>query len=367
MALLIAIPYAFQGKLNDIVKRFINDNLNAKVEFSDVSLSFLRSFPMAHVNINDLVITNFAPFEDETLVSAKDIAFTMSVKELFKNASDDPIVVNSITIDEALLTLKTNILGNTNYDITKNDDTESTTTNDHGFAFDIEDYRIKNSALTYIDESSNIAFHLTEFNHEGHGKFSAETSELDTKSKANISFSIDSTSYLKNNTIKLDALIDLDLNTNTYTFKNNKGFINQLPIEFQGYVQQVENGQHIDITFENPESDFKNFLAVIPKEYSKNIEDVKTSGDFKVKGIIKGMSTEETIPNFNISITSNNASFKYPDLPKQVRNITINTEIKNTTGQAEDTYVDIKALDFIIDSDVFKSSATLKNITKNML
>ena len=368
IALLIAIPFAFQGQIKDMVKQFINQNLNAQVEFSDVSLSFIRSFPQAHVNVTDLVITNFEPFKDETFASVKDISFTMSVKELFKTASEAPIVVNSINIDEALLTLKTDKFGNNNYDITKDDNNNASAEKEpNSFSFDIEDYQIKNSALTYIDDLSKMVIYITELNHEGHGTFSAEVSELDTKSEANVSFTLDSTNYLSNNPIKLDALIGLDLNNSKYTFKENKGFINDLPLEFQGYVQLIENGQDIDISFENPESDFKNFLAVIPKAYSKNIENVQTTGDFKVKGIIKGLNSDETIPNLDISITSNNASFKYPDLPKQVQNIVINTEIKNTTGKVDDTYIDIKTLNFKIDDDVFKSSATLKNITKNIL
>ena len=367
IAFLIAIPFAFQGQIKDMVKRFINQNLNAQVEFSDVSLSFIKSFPEVNVNVNDLVITNFEPFKDETFGTAKDISFTMSYKELFKKADEDPIIINSININEALLTLKTDKFGNNNYDITKENKNASAEKETSSFTFSIEDYQIKNSALTYIDELSNILMQITELNHEGHGTFSAQASELDTKSEANVSFTLDSTRYLSSNPIKLDALIGLDLNNSKYTFKENKGFINDLPLEFQGYVKQLENGQEIDITFENPESDFKNFLAVIPKAYSKNIEDVQTTGDFKVKGTFKGLNSDETIPNFDISITSNNASFKYPDLPKRVENIVINTEIKNTTGKLEDTYIDIKTLNFKIDDDVFKSSATLKNITKNML
>ena len=367
ITLLIAIPFAFQGQIKDMVKRFINQNLNAKVEFSDVNLSFIRSFPQAHVNVTDLIITNFEPFKDETFATVKDISFTMSVKELFKTAKEDPIVVNTININEALLTLKTDKFGNNNYNITKNDNNASAEKEASSFAFSIEDYQIKNSALTYIDDLSKTLIHVSELNHEGHGTFSAEASELNTKSEANVSFTRDSTSYLSSNPIKLEALIGLDLNNSKYTFKENKGFINDLPLEFEGYVQQLENGQTIDISFENPESDFKNFLAVIPKAYSKNIEEVQTTGDFKVKGLIKGLNSDETIPNLDISITSNNASFKYPDLPKRVSNITINTSIKNITGNFDDTYIDIKTLNFKIDDDVFKSSATLKNITKNML
>ncbi|MGE5943509.1 MAG: AsmA-like C-terminal region-containing protein [Flavobacteriales bacterium] len=363
--LLIVAPFLFQSQIQNMIKKTINKNLNAKVEFSDVSLSFFRSFPKAHVSVSDLIITNFEPFKDETFITSKNIAFSMSVKELFKSG-DEPIVINSISVDDMLLTLKTDKNGNNNYDITKEDETPTQDTSSGSFSFDIQDYKINNSALIYLNEESNMSLQITELNHEGNGIFSGDKSELDTKTEAHISLTMDSTNYLDNNLIKLDALIGLDMPNSKYTFKDNTGYINKLPIEFKGYVQILEEGQDIDITFENPESSFKNFLAVIPETYSKNIENVETTGDFKVKGIIKGKVTEETIPTLDINISSNNASFKYPDLPKKVEDIVINTSIKNTTGNVDDTYVDIKALNFKIDNDVFKSSILLNNITGNM-
>ena len=370
IVLLIAIPLAFQGQIKDIIKKSINENLNAKVEFNDVSLSLLKSFPQAHIGINDLSITNFEPFEDEKFANIKSIAFTMSISELFKDTKKEPLIIKSIYVTEALITLKTDKFGNNNYDITKEDKKNNSTPikeESSNFTFSIEDYQLKNSAFTYADEISKILVHITELNHEGHGTFSTETSELNTNTNANISVVMDSTNYLSSNPIKLDAVIALDLENSKYTFKENKALINDLPLNFHGYVQLLENGQQIDISFENPESSFKSFLALIPKTYSKNIENVETTGNFNIKGIIKGLNSEETIPNLDITMRSNNASFKYPDLPKRVQNIVINTEIKNTTGKLEDINVNIKALNFKIDEDVFKSSATLKNITKNMV
>lgn len=365
IALLLAAPFMFQSQIKEAVKRSINENLNAKVAFSDVDLSFIKSFPQAYVSIDDLSITNFEPFKGDTLVSAKRIALTMSVKELFKK-ENDPIIVNSINATDVFLNLITNAAGKSNYDITKENKTAETP---GSFAFDIEAYKITNSTINYlsVSEDSEMAFKITEFNHEGKGTFTGDISELDTKSDAKVSFIMDGTTYLNNNPVKLDALIGLDLQNSKYTFKENKGYINQLPIKFNGFVQLIEEGQDIDITFENPESSFKNFLAVIPETYSKNIADVKTTGDFKVKGIIKGKVTDATIPTLDISIKSNNASFKYPSLPKSVTNIIIDTEIKNETGYTKDTYVNLKTLNFKIDQDIFKSSATIKNITGNML
>lgn len=366
--LLLAIPFAFESQIERIVQRYADENINADVSFSSVNLSLIKSFPNAQVDINDLKITNFKPFEGETLVTSKSISLALPIKEVFKNSSDEPLIVNSIDIDETLLTLKTNSQGEVNYDIVKKSESpESNNTSSQGFSFDVQNYTIDDSAFTFIDETSNTSFFITELNHKGKGTFSDDMSELDTHTDASLSLNVDSTNYLNNNTLKLDALIGLDLENNKYTFKENKGYINDLLLEFNGFLQQLDNGQLIDISFSNPGATFRDFLAVIPSNYAKSIEDVETQGDFKLNGNIKGLLSEETIPELDISMVSSNASFKYPDLSKRVENISINAAVKNTTGNPDDTFIDINTLNFKIDEDQFKSSATLKNITENML
>ncbi|GGI56610.1 AsmA family protein [Winogradskyella haliclonae] len=368
IVLLISIPFFLESKIDAIVQNYANENLNAELSFDDISLSLISSFPKAEVSIKNLKINTLAPFEDEILASAKTISFEMPVGELLKG-SEEPLTINEIIADELLLTLKTNEAGSVNYDIVKSKDeaTKTSSTPSDAFSFDIEHYELNNSAFTYIDQGANTNLYATEINHKGHGIFSGGLSELDTNTEARISLSVDSTAYLNNNSIKLDALIDLDLEQNTYTFKDNKGFINALPLEFQGFVQLVEKGQNIAISFKNPEATFKDFLAVIPKHYTKDIANVETTGNFTVNGIIKGLISDETIPQLDININSNNASFKYPELPKKVENIIIDASIKNNTGNIDDTFVDINTLNFKIDEDVFKSEAHIKHLTKNML
>jgi hypothetical protein len=163
----------------------------------------------------------------------------------------------------------------------------------------------------------------------------------------------------------LDALIGIDLTENKYTFLENKALVNQLPLVFEGFVKVNEDNQEVDITFETPSSDFKNFLAVIPEAYAANIETVQTTGNFEVNGQFKGVVDDEHIPTFKIAINSENASFKYPDLPKSVRNVYIDTEINNETGITEDTYVDINRLSFLIDEDKFNLNANIRELLGN--
>ena len=352
--------------MKEAVKSILNDTVNAQIDFETVDLSLLSSFPQANVTVGNLKIINQKSFKGETLCSVYSISFDIPIKELFKNESDGPLLINSIEIDNAFLAIKSDGFGNKNYDIAK--ETESTSTESNtNFKLNIDDYAIRNSTLTYSDEASKVFVNITKLNHSGKGNFSSEFSDLQTKTEARVSFSVDSINYLNATSIKLDALIDLDLNENKYTFKDNKALINKLPLEFNGFVKLLDHGTEIDLTFKNTGATFKEFLAVIPETYSKNIEGVTTTGSFKFDGFVKGLVSEARIPKMDIKVVSNNASFKYPSLPKSVQDISINASIKNDTGNAADTYVNINNLEFRIDQDVFKSSAILKNITKNMM
>jgi len=367
LAIIIALPLFLQGKIEEIIKTKVNNSINATLNFEDVDLSLLKSFPYANVGLTNLSLVNKAPFEGDTLFASSEIELSMSIKELFKSA-DEPIVIKTLNVDGALLHIKADTEGNANYDIAKESETTTSPATDESssnFTLNMDSYAISNSEIIYEDMASGMVLDISEMNHSGTGDLSLEKSELKTLTDALVSFEMDSTKYLNKNKINLDALIGIDLGENKYSFLENKALINQLPLVFDGFVQVNEDSQEVEITFKTPSSDFKNFLAVIPEAYAANIENVQTTGNFEVNGEFKGVVDDEHIPTFKIAINSENASFKYPDLPKSVRNVYIDTEINNETGITEDTYVNINRLSFLIDEDKFNLNAKIRELMGN--
>lgn len=363
---LISIPFIFKDKIQQMVVTSINQNLDATVAFEDVDLSLLKSFPKANVTINKLSIINKAPFAGDTLLYSGVVNLKMSVKELFKGEGEAMNIESFFSKDA-----KVNILfdknGIGNFDIALKKEETPEDKDSKPFALNIQNYEFENLKFKYFDEVSKMKLVIDSLNHTGVGNFAASKLDLDTKSTARVSFDMDSTNYMKNVVLDLDAVLGIDLEQSKYTFKKNKALINQLPLEFDGFIQMVENGQNYDLSFKTPTSSFKNFLGVIPAQYAGNLKTVQTTGDFTVVGFAKGMLTETTIPKFNVEISSKNASFKYPDLPKSVTNIMIDTKIINESGLLKDTYVNLDQLSFRIDQDVFDVKANVKNITENPL
>ena len=368
IALLAAAPFLFKDKIKELVMKTINENVDATVAVEDVSLSLFRSFPKANVTIEKLSIINKAPFAGDTLVYMGEINLDMSVKELFKSEGE-PMNIEYIGTKNGIVNILFNKDGVGNFDIAIKDKNEKPAESKESkpFGLNMQKYKVENLRFKYADARSGINMVIDSLNHEGKGNMAANKLDLDTKTTAKLSLSMGKANYMKNVALSLDAVLGLDLDKSIYTFKNNKALINQLPLEFDGTFAMVEKGQQIDITFKTPTSSFKNFLGLVPEAYSGNLASVKTEGDFTINGKVNGLNGDNSIPKFNIAIASNNASFKYPDLPKSVQNIVIDTKIINETGVLNDTYVNLDKLSFRIDQDIFEAKATIKNIIENAL
>lgn len=364
---LIAAPFLFKGTIEKQVKKAINNNLNASVEWSDLGLSLFSSFPDARLKLKDVSVINKAPFEGDTLVSAKTLFLDMGIPQLFKSG-DSPLSINELGFDEAFVNIKVNEEGSANYDIAKESDkTDDTKDEEDGLTLDVRHYEIKNSRINYLDESSKMFLRLKEFNHEGKGDFSTAVSTLSTKTDGLLSFKMDESEYFENTALHLDADIKMDLDNLKFSFEENKALINQLELIFEGYVQINENDQEMDISFSTPTSDFKNFLGVIPKEYITGLDRVETSGDFDVDGRVYGVMDEDHIPKMNIAVSSDNAYFKFPDLPKAVEHINFNAVLENETGLMKDMNLALPKLTFTIDQDVFSANGNFKDLMGNIL
>ncbi|HIB37088.1 AsmA-like C-terminal region-containing protein [Mesonia sp.] len=365
--LVILTPILFKGQIEKAVKNSINNSVNATVEWEDLDLSLFSSFPDAELKLKNLSVINKAPFEGDTLATSEELALSLGIPQLFKGG---PYSINELALNNAYVNIKVDSLGNANYDIAKETAADTTAQASNGgsaLSLDIQHYEINNSRINYLDESTKTFLRITDFNHYGNGDFTADKTNLETNTEAIVSFEFDSINYLNKNSLKLDADFEMDLANQKYTFLENEALINQLPLTFDGFVKINEDNQELDLTFKTPSSDFKNFLAVIPETYAKNLDGVETTGDFTVNGMIKGIVDEEHIPMMDIAIKSDNASFKYPDLPKKVEDISIDAVLKNETGLLADTYVNLDQLDFRIDQDRFSAKGNFKNLTDNPL
>ena len=82
---LAALPFVFKDKIMVILRQELNKRLTAEVDFRDLKISFLRSFPDASVSLKDLYIAGKDDFEGDTLLMSMDVNMVINLKSLFGN------------------------------------------------------------------------------------------------------------------------------------------------------------------------------------------------------------------------------------------------------------------------------------------
>lgn len=361
---LFAAPYLFKSQIVSFVKKQINNSLNAKVDFKDVDLSFFRHFPKVAVALDQLQVVGVHEFSEDTLIAAKRIDAAVNIMNVIKGENMN---IYSVEIDEPRIHAIVNKEGKANWDIVKTDSSVTKETGEEKpFNLQLQQYRINDGYIRYVDEPGDMDAEMVNLDHEGSGDFTADLFTLRTKTKADaVSFTYSKIPYLANTQTGIDADIQVNNKTNTYTFKTDKINLNQLVLAAEGFFQMADNYK-MDIKFNAPSTDFKNILSLIPVVYQKDFSNIKTSGQAVFNGFVKGTYSETQIPAYNIHLDVKNGFFQYPDLPKPVKDINLTLKVDNPDGVTDHTVVEIPRGHIEIDNDPFDFRLLVKNPVSDM-
>ncbi len=364
--LLVSIPFLFKNTIKEKIMEKVNESVDAQISFTDFSLSLFKNFPDATVEVGGLKVINNAPFEGDTLAYVGNFSAKVNLKDILFKKDNEPYKLLGFSIADAVVNIRMNEAGKGNFDIAKST-SETPEEEPSNVSLDLNEYSIENLRFTFKDDSSKMSVIVDSLYHKGKGNFANQVLDLETTTSLKLSFASDGTAFLRNNVVTLDAILGIDLNQQKYTLKDNTLKLNNLELNFDGFVQLLDDGQLYDLSFKTPKTTFKNCLDLVPAAYTKSIEGVQTTGEFTINGKVAGKYTPTTIPKLDIRMLSQDASFKYPSLPKSVKNINIDIKIGNDTEKLEDTYVNINQFAFTIDQDAFSAKALLRNLTGNML
>ncbi len=118
IAALLILPFAFQGKIKDLVKTEANKMLTAELDFEDLSLSFIRNFPKATISIDRLSLVGTGSFQNDTLLAVDKIRVTVNLKSVFGSSGYE---ISSILLEQPAINAIVLKDGTANWDIMKSD------------------------------------------------------------------------------------------------------------------------------------------------------------------------------------------------------------------------------------------------------
>lgn len=169
---LASIPLLFKDTIVSKLKSAINKNVNANVNFKDVDLSLISTFPNLGIDINDLVIIGIDSFATDTLANIKTLELNLNLMSVIKG---ETYQINSVNLFEPTIHAKVLKSGKANWDIAKADSTAATTdTSKTSFKASLQEYSIDKGNITYDDALLGFYMNLKDVNHTGNGDFTQD-------------------------------------------------------------------------------------------------------------------------------------------------------------------------------------------------
>ena len=357
-AALIILPYAFKDKIMKLAKTQVNTMFNAKVDFDDINLSFIRQFPNASVKLENFKIVGIGEFEKDTLLASEDVDLVLNIKSLF---SDKGYEIDKLQFNNSKVFAHVLPNGKANWSIMKEDTTSLTPdTASMSFNLKLKDFIIENADILYWDEEGEMKAEIRRLNHHTTGDLTADSSLLVTKTTIDtLSYWMDGIEYISKANAELNADINANLNKDIYTFSRNSSRINAIPFSFAGWFQLLDEGYDMDLTLNAEKVDFKAILSMIPAIYATSFEGIKTGGDVDMSGFIKGKMIGDNYPPFDFKLSVVNGWFQYPNLPKSLQNINIAGHITNPGKTLDETVIDLSKFSFNMGGNPFMAQVRI--------
>ena len=373
--ILLTAPLLFKNQLIDIAKTELNKMLLAKVEFKDLTLSFIRSFPNAYIALDGLEVVGVGDFNDELLAAFDRFSVTVDLMSVIRM---DNIEVKSILLDHPRLNGHILEDGRANWEIVRpSEETPEETPEDtpgeetaeaekapsdpFKFKVGLNRFEIRNLQASFRDDKNKMTAQIEALNFNLRGDMRKENVDLNLNLAIDgIDFWMDGVRFANKVNVGFVSTVAADLKNLFFTIKDNRFNLNDIVLILNGSAGISGGDINLDVSFATERTDFKSLLSLVPAIYMNDFRDLQTTGSLDLSGSVKGTYSENSMPSADVNLAVNNAMFKYPMLPKSVEKINIALKAHYDGEVFDRTTLDLDRFSFDISGNPFSMEVHAK-------
>lgn len=368
LVLMVLLPIVFPDKIEAEIKKFANEKLDGDLNFKEANLSFFNHFPSLTLTLNDFSLNGSAPYKNETLIKANDVAFGINISSLIFNKT---VKIDKIFISEALINVKVNEKGEANYNVYVSDEKETNKeTESKSTSLRLDKIDFDNCRIVYNDKSAKIAIDARGFNYIGKGDLDQSIFDLYTNASIDsLDFTFDNETYLKNKNVKADLITKINTNSLSFVFQENDLKINKLPVQFIGKFDFLKNGYNLDFTIESKDSKLNDFFTALPPQYVTWLDKTKVKGNTDLSLTLKGkyIASTNSKPDLAFNMKIREGKINYKDAPFSVTNLFLNFDTKLPSLDTEKLKVNLDSIFFNVGNDYLKAIVKSTGLKKPIL
>jgi AsmA protein len=362
LALMFLLPYLFPQTITNKIKQWAGGSINGKLNFSGTRLSFFKKFPALTLTLTDFSLNGSAPFQNDTLVAAKEISLAIDLSSVFKSK----ININRIYLSKATINIEVDSAGHANYNVYKSKNAQPAQAADTASAsLGIEQILIEKSHLVYSDKSMPLLVDARDFNYKGSGDLSKDVFDLYTHTEiGSIDFSYGNQPYIYHKKVNADLVTSINTKSFAFIFQKNNLMINDLPVEFKGKFEFLKDGYSMDFRIRSDQHDLSDIFTALPAEYAKWTDDTEINGTGKITMSLIGkyIAATKQMPDLDFSMKIRDGYIANKKTPEPVKNLFLNMEAKLPGCNPDSLDLNIDSVYFNIGKDYFGSVIKVKGI-----
>ena len=362
LILITLLPFLFKDKIIARIDREISNSVNAQViyDLNKIDISLWRSFPNVSVSISDFGIVGNPPFQQDTLLNLKELGVDFNLMSVIFEENPS---LTGVNLNGGGFYIKVLEDGTANYDIFYTEEEKEELPQEELVTISVNKISIQNANLVYDDRSLDYFMRLNEIKGQGNGAFTSEKFELPVELTAKIAdITYEGANYISNKIFEGKTLLDVDLEQMKFSLADGNFKLNDFAFDLSGFLAIPNEDIELDLKFESKDHDFKSILSLVPGMYSDSFSKLETSGQMDFKGFVKGVYSETEYPTFELGLNITDGMFKYPDLPRPVKNVNLDLVIKNETTILEKTSVSIPNFNLDFGSNPISGRFLLANL-----
>lgn len=359
---IVLIPAIFEYQIAGAIRRQINADLDAEVNFDDAHLSLWRHFPDFTASLDNFVIAGKNEFLGDTLVKAKRLSLVLhSSKFLFS----DEIEIRHLELSQPDVYVSVLHSGKANYLISHAVPADTVS----HLRLSIDSWEITEGRVVYKDLSNDVHVRSSKVDLSGTIDINEDIVNISAEGMAaNAGLIRSGKAYLEEKNIALTLDGSYDRRTNQLKFADNRLSLNNLDLEFSGSLEFRGDDTGIDLKVKTGEADFSDILS-LSKTLSRDFDKMNIQGRMTLDAQFLGVlnSSSNRFPAFKANLVVSDGSIKYNASKSSLNQINFDLAAFSTDGLLQNTIVNLQYFGMNVGENPVYGSAQIEGFRDGMI
>ncbi|NBC65917.1 MAG: AsmA family protein [Bacteroidetes bacterium] len=322
--------YFTDERLKDMVMPKVQEATGSNVQVENMSITFFRTFPNFGVQLDSIRVPDPV---GEPVASVDELLLSLDFYSLF----GDQISISNLDIRRPTVYYTVRPDSSTNIDfLFEAFESDTTATTEESASISISGFELTDGSIYYTDQTTNSEAHLEDLDASIALIFSDIIESTIDAELASLSYTVDGTNYVENLALSMEQTSMLDMENEVLTFSEGTFSIRGLALNLTGSLSKWSSeAPEVSLNFSSNSDNFGELLRLAPPEYEEQLTGLDTRGSLVLEGSINGAFTEESLPNFNITVEVANGYLQDPELPEAIQNINISATVNNELATIE--------------------------------